>query len=163
MVIKDNINYDLMKKKIDYIKTYEFSVKDNCCGKHPFYKLKEFPKHDHSECFFHKIFKNEVLKLIIQYKGNIKAIGRAIGNAANYGKPPYYIKLFIGNKGYFIIITDSGTGFDYKEIIRKKNNMIKYWHNGGGGFKSYCRNDIEVSFDKNGREIILLYIKKDIS
>ena len=180
MVIINKINYDTLENKINFIKKYKFNIDKNSYDKHPFYllwKKKDKNRKKNIELIYersaiYKCFKNDILKLLIVYhsddKNEIKnwkkylpllAIGRAIGNAASYGAAPYYIKLYTGNKGYFITIRDSGNGFNYEEIIKKFNNNEKYWNNHGGGFKLFNSDEIEVSFSNEGRKIILLYSK----
>ena len=44
MVIINNVDYNTLKDKIDFIKKYKFFIKKNCCNKHPFIVLRKYPE-----------------------------------------------------------------------------------------------------------------------
>ena len=182
MVILSEINYDTLKNEIDFINKYKFNIEKNSIDNHPFHVFWKDIKDPkirkktldliYNRCSLYKCFENCILKLLIPYHSNDKnavknwrkcspllTIGRAFGNAASYAVAPYYIRLYIGNKGYFITIRDSGNGFNHKDIIKKYNENKKYWNNKGGGFQLFINEKTKVCFSNSGKKITLIYLK----
>ncbi len=69
-------------------------------------------------------------------------IGELLNNAfrhGNRGDPilSVSVKVFQGSRGYILRIRDSGTGFNFEEVLEKKRSGEKHYVTIGGGF-SFC-------------------------
>lgn len=117
---------------------------------------------------YHKI--NTVLSIIKKYFDKFKIIHcseykRAIGNAMRHGRCPLYIELneikkneHEDEKKYLLSIEDSGSGFDYIDIINKYKNKMPYAKHHGLGTKTLmCSRNVKVNWDKSGKRILLKY------
>ena len=84
---------------------------------------------------------------------------RAIGNGMAHGKCPVRCVIYLGSKKKMVaVITDSGHGFDYEDVVYKFAHGMVYYHHKGYGMKCYSRNvDLCVDWMNDGRTIILYY------
>ena len=84
---------------------------------------------------------------------------RAVGNAVHHGKQPVKCKIYIKKHNKCSIkITDSGNGFDYKDVVNKFKSGEKYYNYHGKGMKVYDSNSkLKVNWDKSGKRIWLHY------
>lgn len=107
-----------------------------------------------------------------------RLIGVALENAFYHGNRnnpglPVYFTAFEGEKGVVLSIKDSGSGFDYREVIararaffekfggvRKAYDAIgfeKYFQRWGTAFWLYMEYPVDVSFEDNGTRVNLLF------
>ena len=102
------------------------------------------------------LIKKYFSKFGIIHRGEYK---RAIGNAMRHGRCPLYINLYkIDKKEYLLSIEDSGSGFDYIDIINKYENKQPYAkHHGLGTRTLMCSRNVRVNWDKSGKRILLKY------
>src|SRR5258708_36787458 len=104
---------------------------------------------------------NENGKIIEKYGIiNVKSeYRRAIGNAMNHGSYPIKCSVYIGKKKRMIcVITDSGQGFDYKQMIKKYQAGEIYYKLHGYGTKCLAQNRyVQVDWEDEGKTIILYY------
>lgn len=103
----------------------------------------------------------KIKKIIQEYKiKNVKSeYQRAINNAVNHGSYPITGSIYIGKKNQIVcIITDSGKGFDYKQMIKKYQSGEIYYKLHGFGTKCLASNKhLQIDWHDEGRTIILYY------
>ncbi len=138
MFIELNFAKILESTKIKY--SYFYEISDNIDAKKIGDQIKEIVKK-------HKI-------------SNVKSeYWRAIGNAINHGSYPILCFVYISKHGQMIcIITDSGTGFDYKSMVKKYRAGKIYYKLHGFGSKCFENNKhLQVDWQDEGKTIILYY------
>lgn len=88
---------------------------------------------------------------------------RAIGNGMAHGECPVKCLIYLGsNRKMIMIITDSGKGFDYNDVVHKFEHGAVYYHHKGYGMRCYSRNtNLYVDWRNNGKTIILYYNHHD--
>jgi hypothetical protein len=84
---------------------------------------------------------------------------RSIGNGMKHGQCPVKCTLYINDHHQLVcVISDSGSGFDYREVTRKFMNKEIYYHHHGLGMRTLARNDhLHVDWISPGNTIILHY------
>lgn len=70
---------------------------------------------------------------------------------------PIILEIFEGKKGIVARVTDSGEGFDFKEVQKRFENGEKYYSGCGFGFKAYNEKEFLVSFENDGKMVNILY------
>jgi len=91
------------------------------------------------------------------------AFENAFGRGHNYNYAlPINLEIYLGDKGIIFTVTDSGTGFDFWEIVQKKRKGQTYFRTGGYGFFIYDlpfddNDNIPFEVSKEGNSIIIMY------
>ena len=86
---------------------------------------------------------------------------RALGNARRHGKLPILVNQSFSNGRAFLTVKDNGKGFNVKNTLHKFRTGQHYWHNHGGGMKTFNKNrNVKVNWSDNGKKISLLYQNK---
>jgi hypothetical protein len=113
-----------------------------------------------------KWVKSKILRIIHDFRipNTHYEFDRALGNAIHHGECPVKCKVYIGHeRGSTVpqmvcVISDSGSGFDYHQVIQKFMSHQHYYHNHGYGFRCYGSNrHLLVDWANHGRKIILHY------
>lgn len=110
---------------------------------------------------------SKVCKMVksILHENNIKndsEFYRVIGNAMRHGRCPLKCKIYIGRYKCLLVITDSGNGFDYQEVIKKYHNGEVYYQHHGLGTKTLIESNlVKANWLSNGNKVALEYKRID--